>query len=537
MIPRARTEPRDGPSRSGDSSAGLEPAVVAPLFVAAAALALYRTTLLPSVGLWDTAEFQTVAPVLGVAHPTGYPAYVLLGFAWSTLLRPLVEPAAAMNLLATLCAAVAAGLTVDVVRRLTGRVVLGAAAGGALALTPATWSISTRADPHALHLALVAGMSVLLLAWATVPDRAPGRAGADDRGLLAAVVVVAIAVANHSLMLLLLPGVALFVVATAPGILRRPRLLSGSIAVFVVLVMLLYLELPLRAGPFRASLVYGHPETWDGFVYIVTAEQFRTLVAPPLASLVPAIGATADVFAVQFGPLATLVPVAAVVTAVARPRWALLSIPGSLLTCLFAASYTNADIGRYYLGPIFFGWTWLAIAAAAVLDALASAARSTSRLEPRARLGRVAPAAPTVLAAGLLVLPGIVTLPAERATVDASSDRSADVWLAAALDPQTGFAANAVVLSWWDFSTPLWYAQQVDGRRPDLTVIDDRTRLDEHLGAFTDVIDATLGRRPVYAVRIDPTDFATLEARYVVRTVDLPLGQPVYEVLARRSGA
>ncbi|HEY3522708.1 MAG TPA: DUF2723 domain-containing protein, partial [Candidatus Limnocylindrales bacterium] len=68
--------------------------------MAAAALALYRTTLLPSVGLWDTAEFQTVAPVLGVAHPTGYPAYVLLGFAWSTLLRPLVEPAASMNLLA-----------------------------------------------------------------------------------------------------------------------------------------------------------------------------------------------------------------------------------------------------------------------------------------------------------------------------------------------------------------------------------------------------------------------------------------------------
>ena len=29
--------------------------------------------MLPGVGFWDTAEFQTVAPLLGTAHPTGYP--------------------------------------------------------------------------------------------------------------------------------------------------------------------------------------------------------------------------------------------------------------------------------------------------------------------------------------------------------------------------------------------------------------------------------------------------------------------------------
>ena len=32
---------------------------------------------------------------------------------------------------------------------------------------------------------------------------------------------------------------------------------------------LVYLELPLRAGPFRAPLVYGRPDTWDGFWYVV----------------------------------------------------------------------------------------------------------------------------------------------------------------------------------------------------------------------------------------------------------------------------
>ena len=35
------------------------------------------------------------------------------------------------------------------------------------------------------------------------------------------------------------------------------------------------------------------------------------------------------------------------------------------MTCFFAASYDNADIDRYYLGPALIAWTWLAILAAA----------------------------------------------------------------------------------------------------------------------------------------------------------------------------
>ena len=54
-------------------------------------------------------------------------------------------------------------------------------------------------------------------------------------------------------------------------------------------------------------------------------------------------------------------------------------------------------------------------------------------------------------------------------------------------------APDAVIVSWWSYSTPLWYAQRVQGRRPDITIVDDRTRLDENLGGLTDVIDANLG--------------------------------------------
>ncbi len=45
------------------------------MIVGVLAFAVARSTLLPGLGLWDTGEFQVVAPVLGTAHPTGYPSY------------------------------------------------------------------------------------------------------------------------------------------------------------------------------------------------------------------------------------------------------------------------------------------------------------------------------------------------------------------------------------------------------------------------------------------------------------------------------
>ena len=63
-----------------------------------------------------------------------------------------------------------------------------------------------------------------------------------------------------------------------------------------------------------------------------------------------------------------------------------------------------------------------------------------------------------------------------------------------------------MIVSWWSYSTPLWYAQLIEDRRPDIFVADDRTRLDLNLGDLTTVIDANLGVRPVYVTRVDQNE-------------------------------
>ena len=65
--------------------------LVAPLVVGVIAFAAARWAMLPGLGFWDTAELQAVAPLLGTAHPTGFPTYVILGWLVDQVLAPFGE--------------------------------------------------------------------------------------------------------------------------------------------------------------------------------------------------------------------------------------------------------------------------------------------------------------------------------------------------------------------------------------------------------------------------------------------------------------
>ena len=93
----------------------------------------------------------------------------------------------------------------------------------------------------------------------------------------------------------------------------------------------------------------------------------------------------------------------------------------------------------------------------------------------------------------------------------------AATWLAEALP---ALEPNAVIVSWWSTSTPLWYAQKVEGRRTDVFVVDDRTMLDEDLGRAPDVIRRFLAEgRPTYAIRIEGRDLDELKGQFAMTQV------------------
>ena len=517
--------------------------------VIATALATWR--LMPGVGLWDTAEFQTIPPILGTAHPTGYPTYVILGWLASIVLAPFGEPAFRMNLLSAILVGVAAGITVDLVRMLTRSTVIGIAAGLGLAATPIVWAIGTHADPHALHLVFLAAILWLLVRWEAARLEDPSR---SDRWLVAAAAVTGLSAGNHSLTLLLAVPIGLYVLAVEPSIFARGRIVALCVTAFVASAALVYLELPLRGGAIvflRAPFVYGRPDTLGGFVYVVTGEQFRGGLNDPFGDWPGKLASLASLAIRQLGPLAALVLSGFIVTAIRHRAFALLTASALVVTCFFNAAYVNAEIDRYYLGPALFAWIWVAILTAAVVDRIREG-RLVETLEPvsgepsdapqapvntdtadrRAR-GRIDPIGLAVgaLAALLLLGPTIAAFPDRAAAVDRTADRSAELWLDAVLDE---VGPQAVIVSWWSYSTPLWYAQLIEGRRTDVFVADDRTRIDMDLGEVTDVIDGNLAiGRPVYAVRIDSQELLQLNARYTLTPLQSPLLWNVLRVTSR----
>jgi len=223
--------------------------------------------------------------------------------------------------------------------------------------------------------------------------------------------------------------------------------------------------------------------------------------------------------------LAALIPAGFVATALLRPRYALLSGVSVAITCFFAASYVNADIGRYYLVPALLAWTWLAILTGAVARVIVD-----ERLDRDPRLR----SATTLALAIALLIPTGLAFGSRATAVDRSGNVDARLWLDSTLE---AMEPDAVIVSWWSYSTPLWYAQHVQGRRPDVAIIDDRTRLDEDLGDIYDVIDSNLPARPVYVIRADPREVAELERRYVLDHLAGVDARTLTRVVATREGS
>lgn len=510
--------------------------VLPPLIVAAFVIVNVAPGLMPGVGFWDTGEFQTVLPILGTAHPTGYPTYVLIGFIANILLTPFGEPAFRINLLSLLAVAFAAGATVALLRRLVDSTPIAMATGLGLSLTPVVWANATRADPHPIHLAFVALLLLVLVTW---EQKRRASARDADRWLVAAALVFGLSAANHSLTLLLAPPIGLYVLATEPRIVLRPRLLALCALAVVGSAALVYLELPIRAGLIRAPLVYAHPETWDGFWYIALAEQFRGSLSDPLGNLPHKLGQIGQLAWNQFGFLTALLVPAFLATIRTVPRYALLTGSAMVLTLLFNTSYANADIDRYYLGPVLWAWTWVGILAAfvfrLVVDWIPGAEARAGDGEPGTGPRRAPVLSPAnaiaVFAAIAILIPGINAMSLSRIQADRSNDTTAARWLA---DAMPLFQPDAVVVSWWSTSTTLWYGQKIEGLRPDIFIVDDRTMLDLNLGGASDVIARYLGHQPVYLIRANGSDLALVTRDYELKQLLGNGSDALYEVVGRK---
>jgi len=417
--------------------------------VALVFLALYTLTLSPGLLPADSGEYQVTGAVLGVAHPPGFALYTLVSWLISRL--PGIAPALAINFLSALLAAGALALLCRAVRGLTGSVLAGLGAAAVLGLSTTFWAQATTAN-----IRMPAAFAV---AWALerlVAYRAAVRAGQPPGSLAARLSLFSLAaglgISHHASLAFMMVILAIYALWLRPAVLRKPwPVLLG------LLPLAAWLYFPLRAGAFGAP---PRIATVNGFVEHVLARGFAgdLFFFANAAALPDRLRVFVNILTFEFiGPALLLMALGAV-AAVVRLKglgWTLLA--ATAVHIFVSITYRAPQTVEYLLPAYVLMGAWVGFGLAEVNHWLSRAlsGRAPGWLPPTA-VGAIGALA--VLAQGLVNFPSYQWL-----AHDTSSRDYAETVL-------SGAPPGAVILSSWNWATPMWYLQQGEGQRPDVEV-------------------------------------------------------------------
>jgi hypothetical protein len=459
-------------------------AAALPLALFAGCLAAYVLTLAPGVLGGDAGELQFVPAIRSLAHSTGYPLQTLLDKAWITLL-PFGSVAWRTNLLSAVVAAAAVTSVFVTLHAHTGSRLAAATGALALATAPVYWGQAVLGDKYALN-----GLLMAAILWASYRFWDSPSAGR----LAQMALVLGLALAHHRAFLAAMPPTAGLVLAKA-RVLRDSRPWPRAAVAFAA-PLLLYAYVPLAA---QAQLPPRH-------AVIRNLQDFARYMLD--AGFVRQVGLLPDPENWQYflNSFLTNFPLPLLITALAglllalrlaKARRPLLLLVTAHL-CLQAYLAQNYDVPRRF---VFFIPAYVA-AALLIGEGIAGLQVHVSSLAQHRGQSRLLHVALGVLLCALVLYP----LPG-RWRAQWAEQRVAlpmDGWRQAL---KTGGQAErlagalalvkpgSVVLGDWEQATPLWYAQQVEGRCGTCQVFHDMSRLDSLAGA------AKVGAKTLYVAR------------------------------------
>ena len=236
--------------RAGRSE--LRPPYGAAALAGLAVFALYALTLARTTAFWDTSEYIATGHILGIPHPPGNPTFVVLARAWSVLLAPLGLPVAVrINLFSALMSGLSHALWFLVAHHILRFFsddrrfrLVGAAAAVLVSATAYTVWNQSNVNEKVYTVSL---LTIALLTWLAFRWQENLGKGKDDNLLVLMVFILALSVGNHLMAFLAAPAIALFILLVHPRTLLNWKLYlaAGGAAILGISI---HLFLPLRAG-------------------------------------------------------------------------------------------------------------------------------------------------------------------------------------------------------------------------------------------------------------------------------------------------
>jgi hypothetical protein len=364
---------------------------------AALALLVYVLTLAPGIDFIDAGELIAVAHTLGIAHPTGYPTFTMLGWLWSHL--PLGSAAVRMNLFSAVCTAAAVYVFVQVIWILLGlsapvriapapkakqrngqstktrpalpdsvRLALSLLGALAIAFSATVWKTALSVEVYSLHLTFIA---LLLFAFARAVLDAPADERAQRRRLRLFALLLGLSFTNHMSTIMLAPAfVALWFWKHGAG--KASWLRLAHAAPFFFLGLLPYLYLPLRAAG-EPALAWGNPDSLERLFWHIRGKQYSVWMFGGAEVMKRQFGVFFSQIPSEFVYVGLLLAVPGIVASLVRHRRTGVLLALLFVTCLFwAVNYDIHDIESYFIlawvvtgiWAAFGAWWWLTVAGA-----------------------------------------------------------------------------------------------------------------------------------------------------------------------------
>ena len=453
---------------------------------------VYLHTLAPSVATIfdDSLEFQLVCYLPGIAHPTGYPLYTLLGKLFTYL--PLGDVAYRVNLMSAFFASLTASILYATLRLLISHRVPALLGAATFALSPVFWSQAVIAEVYTLHAAFVAAVLCLLLAWSRRSQMEPSEQGGplrDPTTLLSLLALVyGLSLTHHRTMLLLAPAAVLYIALVDRHLFTNRRLLA-RLALLTVAPLALYLYLPLR-GMTMSSLDGVYENTLTGFLSYIAAGSYGIFLRENPLAQSRDLAFYALLLRDQFTGVGMILATVGLAYSFTRRRAALLLLIFAVTTALFALGYLVPDI-QVFLIPLFLVCSlWIGMGFTALWELILALLRSMKKHES----ATLRDGLHSVLLIGGSLLP-LCLWQANRDHVDLS--RRWEVYDYGVDMLSQPLEDDAVIVGILGEKTLLNYFQETDGLRPDLVTISADAE-DDRLAKVRAEVESG---RPVYLTR------------------------------------
>jgi len=272
---------------------------VARLFSFIIPFSLYTLTLAPSVAFTDSGELAAACATLGIAHPTGYPLFVILGFLWTKIPLPFTI-IFKLNLLAAFLTALASTLFFELAlfflsaiqtryahppketkkRKNKGKlestfvvleretlVGIAFSAGLLFAFSRTIWAQATAVEVYSLHLVMLVLSIHRFLRFTLAKEP-------QLKDALLWAFVLGLGFTNHLTMILLAPAMLYFYFHRF-GFTKDAFTRIAIMSVPFVLGLSLYLYLPIRSS-MSPDFNWGEVHrSFDKFFYHVSGKQYQ----------------------------------------------------------------------------------------------------------------------------------------------------------------------------------------------------------------------------------------------------------------------